>query len=93
MLAASAGLILCAPHAVTAQTPSAQARLAMVDPFIGTGPDGHTFLGATVPFGDEPSSHWVGGHGTSFGSGRLRGCPRSNRKNRALCLYDDWKHP
>jgi predicted alpha-1,2-mannosidase len=26
-------------------------RLAMVDPFIGTGPDGHTFPGATTPFG------------------------------------------
>ncbi len=31
-----------------AQTPS---RLALVDPFIGTGPDGHTFPGATLPFG------------------------------------------
>jgi predicted alpha-1,2-mannosidase len=31
--------------------PSAQDRLALVDPFIGTGPDGHTFPGATVPFG------------------------------------------
>ena len=26
-------------------------KLTMVDPFIGTGPDGHTFPGATVPFG------------------------------------------
>ena len=35
-----------------AQEPlSAQARLALVDPFVGTGPDGHTFPGATVPFG------------------------------------------
>ena len=40
------------PNAATAQTsPSAQARLSLVDPFIGTGPDGHTFPGATVPFG------------------------------------------
>lgn len=30
---------------------SAKDRLALVDPFIGTGPDGHTFPGATVPFG------------------------------------------
>ena len=30
---------------------SANDRLALVDPFIGTGPDGHTFPGATVPFG------------------------------------------
>jgi predicted alpha-1,2-mannosidase len=33
------------------QAPSAQAKIALVDPFIGTGPDGHTFPGATVPFG------------------------------------------
>ena len=26
-------------------------KLALVDPLIGTGPDGHTFPGATVPFG------------------------------------------
>jgi predicted alpha-1,2-mannosidase len=34
-------------------TLSAQATspVSMVDPFIGTGPDGHTFPGATVPFG------------------------------------------
>jgi predicted alpha-1,2-mannosidase len=37
--------------AVAQTSPSAQARLALVDPFIGTGPDGHTFPGATVPFG------------------------------------------
>jgi predicted alpha-1,2-mannosidase len=35
-----------------AQQPNAiQEPLALVDPFIGTGPDGHTFPGATVPFG------------------------------------------
>jgi predicted alpha-1,2-mannosidase len=28
-----------------------QSPAALVDPFIGTGPDGHTFPGATVPFG------------------------------------------
>jgi len=40
------------PNAAMAQTsPSVQARLDLVDPFIGTGPDGHTFPGATVPFG------------------------------------------
>lgn len=34
-----------------AQTLSPQERLAAVDPFIGTGPEGHTFPGATLPFG------------------------------------------
>jgi predicted alpha-1,2-mannosidase len=47
-----AALLLGGPHALDAQTiPSARERLALVDPFIGTGPDGHTFPGATVPFG------------------------------------------
>ena len=54
--AKAASIVLCAlsslPNAATAQTsPSEQARLSLVDPFIGTGPDGHTFPGATVPFG------------------------------------------
>src|SRR5579863_10425370 len=30
---------------------SSPSRVALVDPFIGTGPDGHTFPGATIPFG------------------------------------------
>src|ERR1700719_3068797 len=51
-LAKIASIVLCALQVATAQTPpSPQARLALVDPFIGTGPDGHTFPGATVPFG------------------------------------------
>lgn len=41
--------------AVGSSTPAGvaagNAKLAMVNPFIGTGPDGHTFPGATVPFG------------------------------------------
>ncbi len=34
-----------------AQGGSVTAKATLVDPFIGTGPDGHTFPGATVPFG------------------------------------------
>ena len=40
------------PVVLPAQSPlSGQEKLKLVDPFIGTGPDGHTFPGATVPFG------------------------------------------
>ena len=39
-------------NVTSAQVPlSAKAKTALVDPFIGTGADGHTFPGATVPFG------------------------------------------
>jgi predicted alpha-1,2-mannosidase len=45
-------LLLCHPQITAGQAShSAQEKLAFVDPFIGTGPDGHTFPGATVPFG------------------------------------------
>jgi putative alpha-1,2-mannosidase len=45
-------LFFCLRYVAVAQEAlSGQARLALVDPFIGTGPDGHTFPGATVPFG------------------------------------------
>jgi predicted alpha-1,2-mannosidase len=45
-------LFLCHPAKTAGQEPlSGQAILAFVDPLIGTGPDGHTFPGATVPFG------------------------------------------
>ncbi len=45
-------VLLIVPGSMNAQAiPPAQDRLALVDPFIGTGPDGHTFPGATVPFG------------------------------------------
>jgi hypothetical protein len=42
-------LFFCLPHVAIAQEPiSAWAKLALVDPFIGTGPDGHTFPGAST---------------------------------------------
>jgi predicted alpha-1,2-mannosidase len=45
-------LFFCHPAITVGQQHlSGQAKLALVDPLIGTGPDGHTFPGATVPFG------------------------------------------
>lgn len=43
-------LILFIASAI-AQTSAPISAYSSVDPFIGTGPDGHTFPGATVPFG------------------------------------------
>jgi predicted alpha-1,2-mannosidase len=47
-------LVLTLGHAVPAPPPvpdSGTAAYDVVDPFLGTGGDGHTFPGATVPFG------------------------------------------
>jgi predicted alpha-1,2-mannosidase len=43
--------INCAASAATAVSASEASAYAAVDPFIGTGGDGHTFPGAVVPFG------------------------------------------
>ena len=45
-----AGLLAGLFLAAGAETPAERAYRA-VDPFIGTGGDGHTYPGATVPFG------------------------------------------
>jgi len=45
------GVLLCAWGTVAAADPGSASRYAAVDPFIGTGGDGHTFPGAVVPFG------------------------------------------
>ncbi len=41
-------VVLSLAAAAVAQAPDAS---KLVDPFIGTGPEGHTFPGATAPFG------------------------------------------
>ena len=45
-----------------APAPASSSTFADVDPMIGTGPDGHTFPGATVPFGMVQLSPdtWIG---------------------------------
>lgn len=48
----AAALTLALPAlAVAASSGKASSAYAAVDPMIGTGGDGHTFPGATVPFG------------------------------------------
>ena len=53
-----------APSQATQQAVQQTSVLDYVDPFIGTGGHGHTFPGATVPFGmvqlspDNPSKGW-----------------------------------
>ena len=50
-LCSVSGLALSVALALAAGAQAAPGGYADVDPFIGTGPDGHTFPGAVVPFG------------------------------------------
>jgi predicted alpha-1,2-mannosidase len=45
------GVVVGVGSHLLAQTAQPTSGFAAVDPFIGTGPDGHTFPGATAPFG------------------------------------------
>src|SRR3546814_10201691 len=47
----AAALLVSALPFQSAAEPAAPDPLAFVDPMIGTGPEGHTFPGATAPFG------------------------------------------
>lgn len=52
ILAATVATSIAAPSSALAASASAnEAAYAAVDPFIGTGGEGHTFPGATVPYG------------------------------------------
>jgi predicted alpha-1,2-mannosidase len=49
--AAVLGIVVSFGSQLSAQTAHAENGFSAVDPFIGTGPEGHTFPGATSPFG------------------------------------------
>ena len=53
VLLATGTLLICGiPSRASQRRPHFNGtKLRLVDPFIGTGPEGHTFPGATVPFG------------------------------------------
>jgi predicted alpha-1,2-mannosidase len=57
-----AGVALCALGATGSRAEASTSAFDAVDPFIGAGPDGHTYPGATVPFGMVQLSPdtWIG---------------------------------
>jgi predicted alpha-1,2-mannosidase len=60
---ATAGLLLLASGAAGGDAPETPDVLALVDTFVGTGAHGHTYPGATVPFGMvqvSPDTHTNG---------------------------------
>jgi predicted alpha-1,2-mannosidase len=56
------GMIAWGAAAAAGAAEPSSAAFSQVDPFIGTGPDGHTYPGATVPFGMVQLSPdtWIG---------------------------------
>ena len=80
LLAVSAlGLLAAATHSAFAAAPKAPAPIDCVNPFVGTAAHGHTYPGATVPFGlvqlspDTPLQGWDGASGYYYSDSVIQG--------------------
>ncbi len=68
-----------APFTLAALPPSATTPLGSVNPFVGTAEHGHTYPGATLPFGmvqvspDTPLQGWDGSSGYHYSDNRILG--------------------
>ena len=93
-LGVSVGLCLAALAVATA-TPTAAAPVDMVDPFIGTGGHGHTFPGATLPFGmvqlspDTRLEGWDGCSGYHYSDDRIFGFSHTHLSGTGIPDYGD----
>jgi predicted alpha-1,2-mannosidase len=87
-----ASLILCAPIALSAQ-PFAPA--SKVNPFIGTGGHGHTYPGATAPFGmvqlspDTRLTGWDGCSGYHYSDSAIYGFSHTHLSGTGVADYCD----
>ena len=93
-LGVSVGLCLAALAVATA-TPTAAAPVDMVDPIIGTGGHGHTFPGATLPFGmvqlspDTRLEGWDGCSGYHYSDDRIFGFSHTHLSGTGIPDYGD----
>ena len=90
------GLFLAIGLLIFSQTMSAQKPLVdYVDPFIGTGGHGHTFPGATVPFGmvqlspDTRLSGWDGCSGYHYSDSIVYGFSHTHLSGTGVSDYGD----
>ena len=89
--AAVLSLLLCSGLCVSAR----QSPTAYVDPFIGTGGHGHTFPGATVPFGmvqlspDTRLTGWDGCSGYHYSDDIIYGFSHTHLSGTGISDYGD----
>lgn len=89
--AAVLSLILCSSLCVSAR----QSLTAYVDPFVGTGGHGHTFPGATAPFGmvqlspDTRLTGWDGCSGYHYSDDTIYGFSHTHLSGTGISDYGD----
>src|SRR5512144_157089 len=82
-------------HPARAQQKKPQNKIALVDPFIGTGGHGHTFPGATVPFGmvqlspDTRGPDWDGSSGYHYSDDTIYGFSHTHLSGTGIPDYCD----
>ncbi|MCK4991170.1 MAG: glycoside hydrolase family 92 protein, partial [Bacteroidales bacterium] len=78
------GILMAASLLTACSTSTRQDLTKYVDPFIGTGGHGHTYPGATVPFGmvqispDTRMENWDGSSGYHYSDNTIMGFSHSN---------------
>src|SRR5918992_3074126 len=89
--AAVLSLLLCSGLCVSAR----QSPTAYVDPFVGTGGHGHTFPGATMPFGmvqlspDTRLAGWDGCSGYHYSDNVIYGFSHTHLSGTGISDYGD----
>ena len=82
-------------HIAQAATPEERLASRWVDPFIGTDGTGHTFPGATVPFGmvapspDNSYSGWAYASGYQYRAPRIQGFSNSHMSGTGIADLGD----
>ena len=86
--------ISCLPHAITGQS-SHGGILDFVNPFIGTGGHGHTYPGASAPFGmvqlspDTRLTGWDGCSGYHYSDSEIYGFSHTHLSGTGVSDYGD----
>src|ERR1700751_5504664 len=87
--------VVCLLLLMTAPLLSQQDLTRYVDPFIGTGGHGHTYPGATMPFGmvqlspDTRLTGWDGCSGYHYSDSRLYGFSHTHLSGTGISDYGD----
>src|SRR5881628_3702936 len=88
-------LVMLIPIILFEHKAVAQQLTSFVDPFIGTGGHGHTFPGATVPFGmvqlspDTRTDNWDGSSGYDYSDDTIYGLSHTHLSGTGIPDYCD----
>src|SRR5690554_1615974 len=87
--------ISCSDHPKTTPAKKDKSLISLVNPFIGTGGHGHTYPGATMPFGmmqlspDTRLEGWDGASGYHYSDAYIYGFSHTHLSGTGISDYGD----